>query len=84
MNEPAKNQDAGAELEQEADTAIAVCDGDVRAALVANSFLMAENEKLTRAISLGYRRGKMPTRRRASMRLGDWREISDGDSNESE
>jgi hypothetical protein len=68
-------------LDSEVEEAIALCDGDVRAALkaslVANSFLMAENEKLTRSASLGYRRGKMPARRRASIRLDDWRDVAD-------
>jgi hypothetical protein len=52
----------------------------LKAALIANSFLMAENEKLTRFAFLGYRRGKMPSRRRASIRLDDWREISSGEN----
>jgi hypothetical protein len=38
---------------------------------------MAENERLTRSSSLGFRRKKMPSRRRASVRLDDWRELSD-------
>jgi hypothetical protein len=59
MNEPAQLSDAdqAAALEQDPDQAIAACGGDVRAALkaalVANSFLIAENEKLTRSASLG-------------------------------
>jgi hypothetical protein len=81
--EPAERQPDPNTLEQDADAAIALCNGDVRAALkaalIANSFLMAENEKLTRSASLGFRRGKMPSRRRASVRLDDWREISEGD-----
>jgi hypothetical protein len=63
------------------DEAIALCSGDIRAALkatlVANAFLMAENDRMTHSASLGYRRGKMPARRRASIRLDDWREVSD-------
>jgi hypothetical protein len=86
MSEPAKTAETDAALDAEADAAIAVCDGDVRSALkvalVANSFLIAENEKLTRSASLGYRRGKMPARRRASVRLDDWREISSGETDE--
>jgi hypothetical protein len=83
VNEPEAQRtepDETATLESEVDEAIALCDGDVRAALkatlVANSFLMAENEKLIRCASLGFGRGKMPARRRASVRLDDWREIS--------
>jgi hypothetical protein len=83
MSEPASAEPDSA-LDTEADFAIALCDGDVRAALkaalVANTFLMAENEKLTRAASLGYQRGKMPTRRKASVRLDDWREIADDET----
>jgi len=59
--------------------AIALCDGDVRAALraalVANSFLMAEMEQLNRAVSFGFTRGRSPARS-ASDKLDDWREIS--------
>jgi hypothetical protein len=81
---PAQKQPDAEAIEEEADAAIALCDGNVRAALkaalVANSFLMTELEKLTRAVSLGYKPGKMPARRRASVKLDDWREISDGES----
>jgi hypothetical protein len=73
--------DETATLDGEVDEAIALCDGDVRAALkatlVANSFLMAQNEKLIRSASLGFGRGKMPARRRASIRLDDWRDVAD-------
>jgi hypothetical protein len=62
--------------------AIAICDGDVRAALraalVANSFLMDEVERLTRAASFGFARGRTSPARRASERLERWREISAG------
>jgi hypothetical protein len=65
--------------------AIAICDGDVRAALraalVANSFLMDELERLKRAASFGFARGKNPARR-ASERLERWREISVGSEDE--
>jgi hypothetical protein len=60
--------------------AIAICDGDVRAALraalVANSFLMDEVERLTRAASFGFARGRTSPARRASERLECWREVS--------
>jgi hypothetical protein len=66
------------ELEREADAAIALCDGDVRAALkaalVANAFLLAE---ITKTVSLGFTRGRTPAQR-ASERLDRWREISCG------
>jgi hypothetical protein len=83
VNEPAQSQDADtaaeAALEREADAAIAVCDGDTRAALkavlVANSFLMAEVERLGQAVSFGFTRGKTPARR-ASETVDRWREIS--------
>ena len=69
-------------LELSTDQAIAMCDGDVRAALraalVANSFLMAEVDQLTSAVSFGFTRGRTSARRRASEKLDQWREISEG------
>jgi hypothetical protein len=60
--------------------AIAICDGDVRAALraalVANSFLADEVERLTRAASFGFARGRISPARRAGAKLDRWREIS--------
>jgi len=58
MSEPASRQTEPAEaLEREADQAIADCDHDIRAALraalVANCFLLEEVERLTRAVSRG-------------------------------
>ncbi len=58
-------------LELAIEEAIALCDGDVRAALVANSFLTAEVERLTHAVSFGFMRGRMSAVRRASERLDD-------------
>jgi hypothetical protein len=62
--------------------ASAICDGDVRAALraalVSNSFLADEVERLTRAASFGFVRGKISPARRASEKLDDWRDISSG------
>jgi hypothetical protein len=76
---PKPEAESAPALDQDADAAIAACDGGVRAALkaalAANSFLLAEVEGLSRAVSLGYTRGKTPTRR-ASERLDEWREIS--------
>ena len=60
--------------------AIAICDGDVRAALraalIANSFLADEVERLTREVSRGFARGRISPARRASERLNRWRGIS--------
>ena len=50
-------------VEAEVDEAIATCGGDVRAALraslIANTYLEAEIERLTEAISTGFARGRM-------------------------
>lgn len=50
-------------LEQEVDAAIAVCDGDIRAALratmIANAYLDAENQRLTASLSTGYDRQRI-------------------------
>ena len=55
--------DAAASIEAEVDEAIAVCGGDaraaLRAALVANAYLEAEVERLTKAISTGFARGQL-------------------------
>jgi hypothetical protein len=80
MVEPAS--EASDPVEAAVEQAIAICDGDVRAALraalVANSFLMDEVERLTRAASFGFARGRTSPARRASERLERWREISAG------
>jgi hypothetical protein len=69
-------------LETAVQEAIALCDGDVhaalQAALVANSFLAAEVERLTQAVSYGFIRRRSAARR-ASETLDDWREISSGE-----
>ena len=69
-------------LDLAVEQAVAICDGDVRAALraalVANSFLTAEVERLTQAVSFGFLRGRSSARR-ASEKLDEWREISSGD-----
>jgi hypothetical protein len=84
MAEPAS--DAPDPLEAALEQAVAICDGNMRAALraalVANSFLMDEVEQLTRAASFGFARGKSPARR-ASERLDRWREISAGSEEDS-
>jgi hypothetical protein len=50
-------------LEAEVNAAIAVCDGDVRAALratlVANAYLDSENQRLTASLSTGYDRQRI-------------------------
>jgi hypothetical protein len=50
-------------LELAVDQAIATCDGDLRAALraaiVANSFLESEVDRLAQAVSFGFTRGKV-------------------------
>ena len=55
--------DTAASLEAEVDEAIAICGGDVRAALratlVANAYLEAEVERLTETISTGFARGRI-------------------------
>ena len=55
--------DAATALEAEVDEAIALCGGDVRAALratlIANAYLEREVERMTEAISAGFARGRM-------------------------
>jgi hypothetical protein len=55
--------ETAAVLEAEVDEAIASCGGDVRAplraTLIANTYLEAEVERLTEAISTGFARGRM-------------------------
>jgi hypothetical protein len=64
-SERSKKSDAetSALLEAEVEEAIATCGGDVRAALRAtlttNTYLEAEIERLTEAISTGFARGRM-------------------------
>jgi hypothetical protein len=85
MVEPAS--DPPDPLEVAVEQAIAICDGDVRAALraalVANSFLADKVERLTRAVSFGFARGRTSPARRASERLERWREISAGSEEDS-
>ena len=56
-------QDDG--LEAAVEQAIAVCDGDMRAAIraliVANNFLESENSELKKAVSHAYTRGRFRT-----------------------
>jgi hypothetical protein len=81
MAEP--NPETPDPLDVALEQAMAICDGDVRAALraalVANSFLTAEVERLTaeverltQAVSFGFLR-KKPARR-ASEKLDEWRD----------
>jgi hypothetical protein len=86
VNQPAQTETSGvdpaAALEDQTDAAIAVCDGDIRAALqaalVANAFLMEEVHRLRQAVSRGYTRGRTPARGASDM-LDRWREISKGE-----
>ena len=71
--------DVASALEREVDEAIAVCDGDVRAALcvtlIANAFLETKIERLTTAVSTGFARGQIhrpPNRIKEVLRLGSW------------
>ena len=69
---------AADELERDVDQVIALCGGNMRAALRAmllvNASFEAEIERLTRAVSIGFTRGKMSPSRRASETLDEWRE----------
>ena len=64
---PGRSNESEAEiavaLEAEVDEAIAICGGDMRAALratlIANAYLEAELERLTAAISTGFARGQV-------------------------
>jgi hypothetical protein len=75
-------------LEAAVEQAIAICDGDVRAALraalVANTFLTGEVERLMRAVSFGFARGRNSSACEASERLERWREILAGSESDSE
>jgi hypothetical protein len=66
----AAEADTAGLFEAEVDEAIALCGGDVRAALratlIANAYLEAEIERLTEAVSTGFARGRM---RRPSQRI---------------
>ena len=82
MAEPAaRRAEYDEALEREVDQAIAACGHDIRAALraalVANSFLLEEIERLTRAVSFGFTRQQSPSRKASEM-LDRWREISAG------
>ena len=69
------------------DQAIAVCDGDLRAALraalVYNDFLERKLDTMRGMVSSGYMRGKIAPERAASQKLDDWRDISRGEADES-
>jgi hypothetical protein len=86
VHEPAQavtsDSDAVEALEREVNEAIVICGGEVRAALraalIANSFLAAEVERLTQAVSFGFTRGRSAAGR-ASEKLDNWREVSSGE-----
>ena len=83
MAEPAPSVEEEDELEQAVDGAIALCDGDVRAALrealVYNQFLDRRIEMMRGMISSGYTRSRISPARAASEKLDEWREISKGE-----
>jgi hypothetical protein len=86
MGEPAKKVED--ELDVQVDAAIALCDGDVRAALAAaliyNEFLERKLDEFRNMISSGYTRRKIPPTQKASEKLDRWREIlagKDGEEN---
>ena len=80
MVEPALKQAGGDEIESSVDAAIAICDGDVRAALraafVYNEFLERKLNEFRKMVSAGYTRGRITPAREASEKLDDWREMS--------
>jgi hypothetical protein len=65
MSSVSKPNEQDDELDTAVEQAIAVCDGDVRAAIraliVANNFLEAEISELTKAVSHAYTRGRFRT-----------------------
>ena len=80
MTEPAERaQDT---LEADVDAAIALCDGDARAALraapVYNDFLERKLDTMRAMVSSGYARRKISPDRAASQKLDDWRDILKG------
>ena len=79
MGEPAPESQVD-DIETAVDEAIALCDGDVRAALAAalvyNTFLERKLDQFRNLVSSGYTRGKVSPARRASEKLDDWREIA--------
>jgi hypothetical protein len=80
MIEPAS--EASDPVEVAVEQPIAICDGDVRAALraslIASSFLADEVERLTKEVSVGFARGRISPAWRASERLDRWRGTSTG------
>jgi hypothetical protein len=86
MTEPAEK--AQHTLEADVDAAIALCDGDVRAALravlVYNDFLERKLDTMRGMVSSGYTRGKISPERAASQKLDDWRDIPRGEPTDTE
>ncbi len=74
-------------LEVSVDQAIALCDGDVRAALraalVYNEFLERKLDMMRGMVSSGYSRQRIAPARAASQKLDQWREISSGQEQKS-
>jgi hypothetical protein len=79
MGQPARQID---ELEVQVEAAIALCDGDVRAALTAaliyNEFLERKLDEFRNMISSGYTRRRVSPAQKASEKLEQWRQISEG------
>jgi hypothetical protein len=79
MGEAAKKID---DLEVRVEAAIALCDGDVRAALAAaliyNEFLERKLDEFRNIISSGYTCRKVTPAQKASDKLDKWRGISSG------
>jgi hypothetical protein len=69
-------------LEAAVDEAIAVCDGDVRAALraalVYNEFLERKLDMMRGMVSSGYSRQKISPARKASEKADEWRAMAAG------
>jgi hypothetical protein len=73
MSEPgsiASETDPAGAVEAEVEEAIALCGGDLRAALratlIANTYLQDEVDRLTDAVSAGFARGKVHRRAKTS------------------
>ncbi|MGE0038603.1 MAG: hypothetical protein AB7S93_23550 [Xanthobacteraceae bacterium] len=67
--------------ELDVDQAIAICEGDPRAALkaalVANAYLESEVQRLTHAVSVGFVRRRVTPARQASEKVDEWRDLGD-------
>jgi hypothetical protein len=77
-------EQVGDDIEASVDAAIALCDGDVRAALraalVYNDFLERKLDQFRNMISSGYTRRRVTPSRQASDKLDEWREKAGGET----